>query len=189
MFKRFTRNRWLRGWVLLTAIWSVVVVLYTAVGIRDTFDEPSPSALMHQLSLGAQTFFNTAIVDDNGTLVAQVPVTYSDGSTEVILFPYVKEIALFEFRNQLKDMTRRTGKTIPGLESQKAYFQYQASNTYRLESIKEYDSHLDDIRTRNMKERVKILMAGLLALVIPPSLLLLLGYAVVWVIKGSPEQT
>ncbi len=188
MFKWFTRNRWLRGWVLLTAMWACVVVLYTAAEIRDTFYEPSPSSLLPYLSQDTQTFFHTAIEDDDGNLVVQVPITYSDGSTDIILLPYVNEIGLVEFRNQIKSMTQRTGKTITGMESQKAYFKFQAANSFRQAAVKEYDTRLDDIHARNVEKRMMALLSGLLALVIPPGLLLLLGYAVVWVIKGSPDH-
>lgn len=176
-------NGWMRLWVLITAIWSVIVVGITTVIVIATFGDTEGPWIAHSLSDNAKPFFQNLESDEKGPAYT-VEFSYTDGTKQSIRFPLLENVALVEFDRKIKNLAKKEGKSVSENEIRRFLDVLSKKNSEAKSALVEYRQEVENITNRKAGERMQAIGVGALVLVIPPVVLLLLGYGIAWVRRG-----
>lgn len=174
---------WMRLWVLISSIWAVTIICITAFAIVDTFKDPEGPWITYNLSDKAKPFFQDLKTDEKGP-VYNVELAYTDGTKQIIRFPLLKNEEFGDIDRKIKDFARENGKSISESEVQRFLNVTFKQNSEANSALIEYKQQVENTMAISANERKKIIGVSLLAIGLPPIVLLLIGYGIAWVRKG-----
>lgn len=175
---------WLRLWVLVSAIWLVIVVAFAALIAKDTFNDPDGPWIVYRLSDKAKGFYEGLEKNEKGPMFT-VTFKYTDGETQQVRFPLLeKPIKDLELGKKLNKLAKEKGKMISPKVINKFLDDVAKSNKRAKLAKKEYESEVEKEHEKEITDRKNILKISLVSLIAPPIFLLLFGYGVAWVRKG-----
>lgn len=174
---------WIRLWVLITAIWAIIVAGITTVMVVDTFGDADGPWIVYSLSDNAKPFFQNLELDEKGPAYA-VEFSYADGTKQSIRFPLLESEALVEFDQKINNLAKKEGKSVSENEIRRFLDVVIKKNSEAKSALVEYRQEVENITNRKAGERKEVIGVGVLVLVIPPVVLLLLGYGIAWVRRG-----
>jgi hypothetical protein len=176
-------NGWLRLWILLTAIWAVIVIGIVSVVVVETYDDAEGPWIAYSLSEKSKPFFQNLEADEKGPAYT-VEFTYKDGTVQGIRFPMLEGVDLIEFQKKINKLAANEGKEVSEKEIRRFLGEVSQKNSEAKSALAEYQQELERRREQKINDRKQAFFIGALVLVIPPIIILVLGYGIAWVRKG-----
>jgi len=177
-------NGWQRLWVVISAIWLLVVVSYAVISIQDTYTDPDGPWIFYSLSANAKEFYKDLEKNEKGPMYT-VTFKFTDGSEQSVRFPLLeKPVGELKLGDQLNRLARENNKQISRQEIAKFINNVSKSNSRAKQAKKEYESKVQEVRQNSTEKRRNIIINSLLMLIAPPIGVLIMGYSVAWVRRG-----
>ncbi len=178
-------NGWMRLWILLTLIW-VIIVGALSIAIIGWPTEPSRHEVINLLSDQSQTFYKELEADEEGPSIV-VEYSYKDGTKQRVQFPNLGEDALDNIKKNIQEKAIEEGKEVTSVEINQFIELVSIANEKAKTALKEYQQAYKDRAKYLISERYVEYVIAALVLIIPPLIILMLGYGIVWVRKGFKD--
>lgn len=176
-------NGWLRLWILLTSVWAVIVIGIATVMVVETYDEVEGPWIAYSLSEKAKPFFLNLEADEKGPAYT-VEFTYTDGSTPSIRFPLLENVDLIGFEQKIKKLAVKEGKEVSEKEIRRFLDAVSQKNAEAKLALTEYQQEVERRGERKVNDRKQTIVIAALVLVVPPFVMVALGYGIAWVRRG-----
>lgn len=176
-------NGWMRLWILLTAIWAVIVIGIGVFVVTDSYGQVDGPWVVYGLSEKSKPFFQNLEADEKGP-VYTVEFTYTDGTIQSIRFPMLEGIDLIEFQQKIRKLADEEGKEVTNKEIKRFLGAVSQKNSEAKLASSEYQREVKRRSEQKVKDRKQAIWVSALVCVVPPIIILVLGYGVAWVRKG-----
>jgi len=185
---------WARLWVLLTIIWVVFVGAVTFT-VTDWSNEPPWYRIYNNLSTHAQKYYEESSLPKHEP-VYKVELKYTDGTETFIRFPIFDEISSNDIVDKLHDdieeklikLAKENKKKVASTEVARFIKLVAIENELAKRALREYQTVSNEQVKRHKQDIREGIIISALAMVIPPVLLLMIGYGIAWVRRGFKKQ-
>jgi len=175
---------WKRLWVLISIIWALIIIAISAIVIKDTYNIPNGPLIIYRLSYKSKVFYQDLEEDEKGPAYT-VTFKYEDGTTQSVRCPlFVKPIEDIDFSEHLRKMALESGKKISDHEIELFISNVSKKNSSANSAKAEYESEREKVQKENIESRKNTFLFSTIAIIVPPIVILLIGYGVAWVRKG-----
>ena len=83
-------NGWIRLWIFITGIWSVIVLIIALTSLYEIYNSPLERKAFYNLSASSQIFYKDLEDDETGPSFS-ASFHYDDGTKQIIRFPNALE--------------------------------------------------------------------------------------------------
>ena len=178
---------WKRLWIFLSVIWvAIVASIATFIVIEDTSENARYRlSAIYRLSEESKAFYQDLEKDEKGPAYT-ISFKYEDGTEQEIRLPLLgKELSeLNNFGEQLTKLAEESGRTVNSRQIDQFIEKVGLKNSQAIRAKEEFDSEVEKAKVKNLEQRKKIIYGSLRILIIPPLIVLILGYGIAWVRRG-----
>ena len=167
-----------------------MVIGVSVVAVIDTMDEPLAYVIWDQLSDDAKPFLVYADIHHMDGMVPRfkVPLRYSDGTETMIEFGLLEMGTLDYLESYFDEVAEREGKVLSEFGKSRFLEEVTIRNNLAKAALAEYESGAQDTIEADRDSRRTIIAVAATLIVVPSSVLLILGYRVAWVRRRFRNQ-
>lgn len=171
-------NGWLRLWVFISVIWAVIVVFLAALLMREDWHKaPDYSAALKHVSDETLIFYR----DFGPSPEMTVPVSFSDGSKTTVHLDLSNPINIESISSMIEiSVDNHNRKALPG-EVSRITKEAEKRKALLKAAIDDMEAGIKQAMRKNQREMVTLVIA---IVVIPSSILLVVGSGFAWVRRG-----
>lgn len=163
-------------------IWALIVIAFTTVLVLDTYEDPSRFSVVWELSDEAKSFYEESESDEGPTYI--IDLTYEDGTSARVRFPLFESLDFQEFEGKINRHAEREGKRVSEAELRRFFSAVTQKNKEAEAASLEYRRAFALKSAEQRRDRLQFVQIAALVLIIPPLVLLSLGYGIAWIRRG-----